>query len=159
MKKTKLQKLVLDETIEISIVAVYTIGLALAFYGPNQAIFSQLQVSKSFEDFNAFKLFMVMFLMGMFEIFGSMICGFILQTFCHINLFNEFSDLMRNFWFIVAIRLSWTLFSHFSGNDLNLGIDDDFEWISDEGRRRIILDISDLTNEEKILLLNDKTSL
>ena len=155
LKKQKLQKLVLEETVEVSIVFVYAIGSAFAFYGPNQDIYRRL---RSFKDFDAFNLFIVMFFMAILETFGSLICGFILKTFSGINLFYEFCDLMRDYWFIVAVRLSWTFIAYFSGYDINLGVDTDFEWLTDEGRRSMILRSQDLTNEEKSLLLKNETS-
>ena len=155
LKKQKLQKLVLEETVEVSIVFVYAVGSAFAFYGPNQDIYRRL---RSLKDFDPLNLFIVMFFMATLETFGSFICGFILKTFSGVNLFYEFCDLMRDFWFIVAVRLSWTFTAYFSGYDNNLGGDVDFEWLTDEGRRSMILRSLDLTNEEKILLLKNETS-
>ena len=97
-----------------------------------------------------------MFVMAALEIVGFSICAFILDSYCKINLFIEFCDSMKNFWFIVALRLAFTKFAFFANNDLNMGIiDENFDWMTDDGRRRIILSSSDLSNEEKFFILNE----
>ena len=96
-----------------------------------------------------------MFVMAALEIVGFSICAFILDSYCKINLFIEFCDSMKNFWFIVALRLAYTMLAFFANNDLNMGIDKNFDWMTDDGRRRIILTSSDLSNEEKFFILNE----
>ena len=88
------------------------------------------------------------------EILGALICAFILYSYCKINLFIEFCDAMKKFWFIVALRLAFTMFIYFANNDMNLGIDETFDWMTDEGRQRIIMNSFDLSNEEKFCILN-----
>ena len=66
----------------------------------------------------------------------------------------EFCDAMKNFWLIVALRLALSMFTYFANNDMNLGIDETFDWMTDEGRQRNILSSSDLSNEEKFCILN-----
>ena len=119
-KKLLMQCLVLDETFEVLTLLVHTIGSTLVMIGPNQAIFREL---RNFEDIDANQLFFDMLILIAIEILGSLICGLILQTFCSINLLKEFCYLMKKYWFIVAIRLSWTMLTHFGKKDGNLGSD------------------------------------
>ena len=125
--------------------------MELAYHGPNQTIFNRLW---GFQEFDANDLFVSMLEMVALEILGALICAFILKTYCKINLFDEFCDAMKNFWFIVALRLAYSLFIYFANNDMNFGIDEKWDWITDKGRRRIILNSSDLTDEEKFCILN-----
>ena len=150
-KKQKLQKLVLEETIDVLILIVYAMGMGFAYGGPNRTIFKTLW---NFQEFDANTLFGSIFVMVALEIFGSLICAFILNGYCQISLFNEFCDAMKSCWFIVALRLASTMFILFSNNDINFGIDETFDWMTDDGRRRIILSSFDLSNEEKICILN-----
>ena len=154
LKKAKLRNLVIDETMEVSIIIVYAIGSAFAYYGPNQDLYKKLI---SFEDFDAFDLFRVMFFMAIIEILGSLVCGFILKSCCSISLFKEFCDLMKKFWIIVAITLSSAFTNFFISKDVNVGSDSKREWITDEGRRKIILNSLALTNEDKNLILYNET--
>ena len=124
-KKEKLQKIVLDETIEVLVLIVYSIGVQLAYHGPNQPIFQTLW---GFQEFDANDSLSSMLIMVSLEILGALICAFILNAYCKINLFDEFCDAMKNFWFIVALRLGFSLFVYFANNDMNLGIDETWSW-------------------------------
>ena len=155
--KKKLQKLVLDEIIEILILLVYSLGSAFVIYGPNQDIYAQF---RNYEDFDTSHLFSVMSIMMMFESAGSIICGFILKRYCKTNLFSEFCDLMKRFWFIIAIRLAWTMTGNLSASDSNVGTtfrSHKMGWLTDDGRKKIILDSIYLTHEEKNMILDNIT--
>ena len=155
--KNKLQKLVLDETIEVLILLVYSLGSAFIIYGPNQDIYGRFRDS---EDFDTYHLFSAMFTMITLESAGSMICGLLLYNYCKTNILQEFGDLMKRFWFIFAIRLAWTMTGNFSGDDSNSGMavrSHEFTWFTDEGRREIVLNSTYLTHEEKSLILNNIT--
>ena len=156
--KTKLQKLVLDEILEVFILLVYAIGSSFAIHGPNQAIYKGL---RNFEDDDTYHVFMIMFFMVAVETIGSLICGFILKKYSNVNIFKEFCDLMKHYWYVLAIRLAWTMFVYFSMSDSNLGSDylGGYEWITDEGRRRMIMSSPDLSDKEKSLILDDTISL
>ena len=155
--KKKIQKLVLDETIEILILLVHSLASAFVIYGPNQDIYDKFRDS---EDSDTYHLFSVMFIMMMFESAGSFICGFILNKYCKINLFQELCDLMKRFWFIIAIGLAWTMTGNLSAKDSNLGMtfrSHKMGWLTDDGRKKIILDSIYLTHEEKSMILNNMT--
>ena len=136
----------MDETIEVLILLVYAMGAAFACYGPNQGIYRKL---RNFEEFDANRMFRVLFFMATLEALGSLVCGFLLWIYSRTNLLNEFSYLMRNFWFIVAVRLSWTMFMYFGGNDFNCGSDDTFGWLTDKERRKMIQNSIDSSFGEK----------
>ena len=119
-KKLLIQCLVLDETLEVLTLLVHTIGSTFVMIGPNQVIFREL---RNFEGINVNQLFFDMLILIAIEILGFLICGLILLTFCRINLLKEFCYLMKKFWFIVAIRLSWTMMIHFGNEDGNVGSD------------------------------------
>ena len=120
-KKQKLEKLVLEETIEVLVLIVYATGMGLAYGGPNQTIFKTLW---NFQEFDANSFFGSIFVMITLETLGSLICAFVLNGYCKINLFNEFCDAMKNCWYIVALRLTSIMFIYFSNNDINFGIDE-----------------------------------
>ena len=155
--KNKLQKLVLDETLEVLILLVYSLASAFVIYGPNQHIYEKFRDS---EDFDTYHLFSTMFIMIMFESTGSMICGLLLYNYCKTNILKEFGDLMKRFWFIFAITLAWTMTGNLSGDDSNAGMavrSHEWTWFTDEGRREIVLNSISLTHEEKTLILNNVT--
>ena len=85
-KKRKLQKLVLDETIEVLVLIVYAIGVKLAYHGPNQIIFKMIW---KFQEMDSNAFLGSMFVMVALEILGFVICAFILNFYCKINLRHQ----------------------------------------------------------------------
>ena len=67
---------------------------------------------------------------------------------------------MKRFWFIIAIRLAWTMTGNLSASDSNVGTtfrSHKMGWLTDDGRKKIILDSIYLTHEEKNMILDNIT--
>ena len=76
-----------------------------------------------------------------------------------VNIFEEFSKIMKEYWFILALMLSEGFFQNFAQNDINVGFDFTFQftWITEEGRMQLIENATDLSDYEKSLLLKNET--
>ena len=90
--------------------------------------------------------------------FVAMIISFVaLHYFCRIDLFKAFCNMIRKHWIIFAVHLP-KLGSMFAERDVNFGLDLStfkFSWISDEGRMDLIRNATELSEIEKMSLLQD----
>ena len=59
----------------------------------------------------------------------------------------------------MAIKIGYIMMTYFSGNDINFGQDStyQFDWITHDGRIRLIYNSTDVTAEEKTNLLANIT--
>ena len=63
---------------------------------------------------------------------------------------------MKKYWIILIVKLP-VIAMHFGYNDINLGMDYtmNFLWLTDDGRLKLIQDDSDLSVQEKSMLINN----
>ena len=148
MKKQKLMNLLLSEIVEALVPLAYAIGVALAFYGPNKSFLGSV---KKLHENDVERLFIVMFLMFFIDLVCIAVSGIILWISGNVNLLDEVCKIIRKYWFIFAIRVGGNISWYFGSNDINLGMDYNlnFEWITDEGRLRIIQNTTHLSSIEK----------
>ena len=98
-------------------------------------------------------MFNVLLQMIGIDLISMVISALLLWKFGKINMINEFCYLMKNYWFILTIKVLRDIIIYFAGNDLNMGCPyAGTEWISDEGRIQMILNSTYLTDTEKSLL-------
>ena len=72
-------------------------------------------------------------------------------------MFQEFRDGIDKYCVFLMIKLGTQFASYFALSDINLGMDStgNFDWITPEGRRSLIYNSTDLTDEEKMTLMTD----
>ena len=75
----------------------------------------------------------------------------------NLNMVQESYKSLYKYRLSFIIKLGYVMSPHFCATDINLGMDTtgNFDWITDEGRFSLIYNSSDLTEEEKSMLLTD----
>lgn len=160
-KKNDMQKailnLVLVETIEDIVPLSYAFGFIMAFYGPNAMLIGNVRSGiwayEAVDDIGRYlRVVISLFGVDLASVFMNTYC---LYKFANINLIQGFLRLLRKYWTLLVVKLSFDLFLNFCYNDINLGMDmtTEFSWISDEGRMNFINSSTELTEEEKTSLL------
>ena len=63
---------------------------------------------------------------------------------------------MKIYWHFIVAKFALIMIVMFSTKDINLGMDNtgEWNWITDDGRISLIINSTDLSNEEKSLLSN-----
>ena len=156
-----IKHLVLSEIIGSLVPLSYAMSFAMAYYGPNATLIGNVRCNyfdfKEIEDVKY--LFSTMVQMFGVDIGEVIITGSALWFLCGVNIFEEFCKIMKDYWFILALMLSSGFFQDFAQNDMNYGIDFTFQfnWITEEGRMRLIENATDLSDYEKSLLLKNET--
>ena len=159
-RKLKVQNLVMSEFVDAIMPLAHGIAFSMAYYGPNAALMRNIGNAyfggKIITDVQ--RHYLVMVLMFAFDIFAMVISGASLKYFSNIDLFQAFSNMMKNYWIIFLVKLPG-LASSFAAKDVNSGIDFSMKhlWITDEGRLRLIRDAVELSVEEKTLLQANST--
>ena len=160
-KQNLISKLVMSELVEILVALMYMISIAMAYFGPNGA----LQINILNDYWGNEKIMNISHVYGSLFILFSMDIGnflsslFVLWKFTDINLLQEFCKALKRLWFLFLIILTNQICIYFGNNDINLGMDftGTFDWISEEGRFKIICNTSGLSIEEKHSLLFNNT--
>ena len=72
------------------------------------------------------------------------------------NLISEFFLLLGNYGYLMAIKLGFNLAVYFAGRDINFAADStgEYNWATNEGWDIMILNATDLTDKEKLTLVN-----
>ena len=151
-KNINVTKLILAELIEGLTPIIYGVCVAMAFYGPNAHILSTVgntYWSEKIEDIGY--LFVVMFGLFAIDTLSAVINSLWLWKMVKLNMFQEFSRVLEEYWRFMAIKLAMNMVVYFSANDINLGQDrtTSFPWISEEGWIKLVNSSRDLSYEEK----------
>ena len=173
--KSYVLDIILGQTIGAIIPIVYAAGVEMVYRGPNKSLFadgftSNLHLEQEehheheeyleddnipHEDDNVSHLFDVMLQMIGVDLVSIMVCCILLRMFAKINLFYQLCYLMKQYWFVLMIKILSEMIIHFACNDINMGNNwGEMEWITDEGRFAMIRISTYLTNSEKNELLN-----
>ena len=149
-------KLILAELIEGLTPIIYGVCIAIAFYGPNAHILSNVgntYWSKPIEDIGY--LFLVMFGLFAFDTLSAVINSLWLWKMVKLNMLQEFSRVLKEYWLFMAVKLAFNMMVYFSANDINFGMDRtrSFPWVSHEGWINLVNSSKDLSYEEKVELL------
>ena len=152
-----ISKLVMSELVETLVALMYVVGVTMAYFGPN----GSLQINILSDYWGNTKITSIMHVLGSLLLLFSMDMGnflsstLVLWQFTNLNLPREFCKVLKKFWFLFLIILTNQICIYFGNNDINLGMDftGAFDWINDEGRYGIICNSTELSNEEKVILL------
>ena len=136
---------------------VTAIGFAMAYYGPNSTILGNVKNEywgyKKVDDVGyRFRMMLLLFVVDTISV---MINSFILWRLTDVKLFQECCLILKKYWIFMAIKLSVSMCGQYSTNDINLGMDStgNFRWITKKGRFQLISNATNLTEEEKAMLL------
>ena len=160
-KENAITDLLLEEIIEGVVPLAYAIGFAMAYYGPNGNLMgnvsSDLWAYNKVED--VARLFYIQLLLFGVDCFSVALNMLILKQFGKVDLINELSKLMKKYWIFLALQLANTINVYFVMNDINQATDltGKFEWITEEGRLRLIYNATDLSDFEKSKLIPNMT--
>ena len=151
-------KLVLAEITEGITPIVYATGITMAYYGSNGHIPGN--VKNRFWGYRAVKdveyLAQIMFLLLGVDILSVLVNFFILSATASVDLFREICRIMKSYWHFIAVKFAEKMCLMFLIRDINLGMDTTgaFNWITNNGRTILINGSTDLSHEEKFMLLN-----
>ena len=155
-----IDKLLLAEIIEGITPIIYSTCIALAFYGPNASIISNVgntYWSKKIE--NITPLFSTMFILFAVDT-SSVVINFIaLWKMMNVNLLHKISQVLEKNRLFFAISLAHKISAYFITSDINVGMGGtrEFLWTSHDGWRSLIENSTDLSDEEKTRLLENYT--
>ena len=111
-------------------------------------------------DNKLFESHQMMILFFGVDVLSSLSNAFILLTIANVSLLQEFCRLMKRYWHLIAIKFAYRMVLMFTTKDINLGMDStgELNWITKDGRIKLINDSTDLSHEDKSLLLNQNLS-
>ena len=128
----------------------------MAYYGPNATLFAGIKSeyfgSRPVE--NVQKNLLVLLAFFSIDVFAMIASAILLWIYTKTNLFQEICKFLKNYWFILILK-TLAATNHWSTLDINAGGDNQlqFDWITEEGRRGIILNSTTISDEEKCELL------
>ena len=157
-KNMNINKLVIAELIEGFTPIIYGACIALAYYGPNSYIISNIGNSYWSEKIdNLGPLFLTMSILFAIDLFSVAINSIWLWKVLNVNILLEFRRVLGKYWFFMAIKLAFNMATYFASNDINLGMDRTwcFEWISEEGWKNLVKNSTDITDEDKSDILSN----
>ena len=155
--ETKITKLIIVELIEGLTPIIYGICIAMAYYGPNANIFSNIGNNYWSETIKSLTpLYVTMFILFAVDAISVAINSFCLWKMVKINIIQQYWQTICNYWFFMAIFLAADLAVYFGSTDINFGMDgtQSFHWVSNDGWIKLINDSYDIAVEEKIQLLS-----
>ena len=142
IRRKATEMLVLVELIDVLVPALYAVAFATAYYGPNSTIIGNVRNGYwGYEEtMDAENDIMRLVLMFSVEFCCVIVIGILLWMFSKINFFQAYCNVMKKYWFILAIKIPQKLAIFFLNNDINLGMDFtlEFDWITEDGRLRLI---------------------
>ena len=156
-KQNYITQLVLAELTEGITPIVYAIGFAMAYYGPNGSILGNVR-----NDYWGYKKvddvgyhFLMMLLLFSVDTLSMILNSFGLSILTDVKLLKECCYIMKKYWLFMALRFALSVCNQYATNDINLGIDStgQWEWITKEGRFRLIQNSTELSEEERSILL------
>ena len=157
-KQRMVTNLALAELTEGMTPIVYAIGISMAYYGYNGTILGNVKNDywgyKAVDDIGY--LFQIMILLFGVDVLSTLINSFVLSSFTNVNLFQEFCRIMKKYWYFIAVKFATNMYMMFGTKDINLGMDStgEFNWITNNGRIKLINGSIELSDEERTLLLN-----
>ena len=151
-------QLVVSELTDAFIPITYGACMALAIYGPNPKILANvgsIYWGEVIEDLGPLLFSMV--ILFVFDVLSVLVTSGVLWKVASINMLQEFRDGIDKYWLFFIIKLGSFWAGYFALTDINLGMDStwSFDWITPEGRRCLINNSIDLTDEEKMTLMTD----
>ena len=159
-EQREIEEMILSETVEALVPLAYAANFAIAYYGPNSKMIGNVRAEYwAFKEVeNVQQLYNAMLLMFIFDVGCIVATGILLWLFAKTNIVQKFLNLMKKSWWMLLLKLSassTSFLTMFAQNDINNGCDFTFEfgWIIEGGRQSLIQNATDLTNDEKLILL------
>ena len=153
-----MNKLIIAELIEGFTPIIYGMCIALAYYGPNSNIISNVGNDYWSEKIdNIGPLFLTMSILFAVDLFSVAINTIWLWKVMNVDMLLEFCRVLDKYWFFMAVKLSFNMATYFATKDINLGMDRTwcFEWISEEGWKILVKNSTDITDEDKSEILSN----
>ena len=158
-KQRMVTEMVLAELTEGMAPIVYAIGISMAYFGSNSTIIGDVKASywgyKPIDDIGYF-LGMMTLLFGV-DILSTMMNSLTLSILTNVNISYEFYRIIKRYWHFIAVKFTLNMFMFLATKDINVGMDKtgEYNWITTDGRIQMINGSTDLSYEEKFLLLNE----
>ena len=154
-----MNKLIIAELIEGFTPIIYGACIALAYYGPNSFIMSNVGNNYWSQTIdNLGPLFSTMSILFAVDSLSVAINSIWIWKVLNANILLEFRRVLGKYWYFVAIKLAFHMATYFASNDINLGMDRTwrFEWISEEGWKNLVKNSTDITDEDMSEILSNK---
>ena len=160
--KMLVTKLIIVELIEGFTPIIHGTCIAMAYYGPNSHLFSNVGSNywgKELTDIYPF--FITMSILFSVDTLSVIINALWLWKAANVNLLKEICRVLNKHWFIIAFPLGLSMSLYFATTDINLGIDGThaYIWRTNEGRMFLIHNSSGLTDDEKSMFPTNTTSI
>ena len=159
-KNLNITTLILGELIEGFTPVIYGICTALAYYGPNPFLFSNIGNNYWSTEVNDIgPLFATMSILFGIDTLNVLINSFLVWKFVNVSMLSEFARVLNRHWYPMAVCLAIYMVIYFVTTDINFGLDEtrSFQWISNEGWINLVNNSNDLSKEEKENLLSVTT--
>ena len=133
-KRKAILKLVLVELCEGLVPLAYAISFTMAYYGENAELIGNVRNGywqyKAVDD--ASRTLILMFVFFAVDLVCLLLNSISIWTCAKVNIFKQFCLVLKNYWFILALKLVQNIYFDFLSNDVNLGVDFtfQFEWIA-----------------------------
>ena len=158
-KQQMVTNLVLAELTEGIVPIVYAIGISFGYYGYNGDILGDVKNDywgyQPIDDIGYH--FQVMALLFGFDGLSTLINYIILSTLTNVAFLREFCRIMKKYWHFIAVKFAYKMLIMFLIKDINFGIDatGKLDWITNDGRIKLINGSTDLSYQEKSLLFDE----
>ena len=149
-------QLVVSELTEALVPIVYATCMMLAIYGPNSSILANVGSTywgKKVESIGP--LLYSMAILFLFDTVSMLVTSVVLWKVSNINMLQQFNDGINKYWLFLVIKVGLSMSGYFAFTDINAGMDSSgsYDWITPEGRLNLIYNSTDLSEEEKLMLL------
>ena len=161
-KRRNLTTLMIAELIEGFTPIIYLTCIAMAYYGPNDHLFSNIGNSYWSEEINDIvPVFLTMAILFSFDTLSFLITVFCVWKFSKVNMLQEFCRMIGQYWYFMAVNLAQLVVNYISAIDVNFGMDvtHSYQWVTSEGWMNLVNQSIHLTNEEKAEIIADETFL
>ena len=153
-------QLVVSELMEGFVPIIYGAVMAMAYFGPNSNMFANIGSiywGEKIEDIGS--VFVTMAVLFAFDTMSVIVTSFFLWKATNLNLLQEICNVLDKYWLFFILKLGYSMSTYFANTDINFGMDTtgNFDWIIPEGRFHLIYNSSELTEEEKMVLLPNFT--
>ena len=152
--------LIIAELIEGLTPIIYGVGMAMAYYGPNYHLFSNVGNDYWSTQMKSIRpLFVTMSMLFGIDTLSVLVNSFCLWKALNVNMVSEVCRFLKRYLHLMSISLAVFITGYFTTKDINLGMDGTmyFEWISQEGWIRLVNNSNVITNDQKVEILAQDT--
>ena len=128
-----IKTLMIGELIEGFTPIVYGACTAMAYYGPNAHIMSNIGNNYWSEEIkNLGPILITMILLFAVDTLSMVLNSLAIWNAAKVNMLIEFCRVLSKYWFFIAIKLALNMIAYFATNDINMGMDGTltFQWMS-----------------------------